>query len=264
MEEIIKTAQELFKKDRHYTGSIDGIPGPMTMEGLAKYGDIPKSWPTNRRIIGFIQLKAKESGFNPGPLDGIWGPQTESAYDLLKYKLTNGEDQPLWRPDELIFDKPKKWPIQNSPEFHNLFGERGEHNLVSVDIPFRMHVCWEPYSLVTRIRCHRKVADSMSNVLTKVKEIYGEDEIKRLRLNLFGGCFNNRQMRQGNSWSMHAWGIALDFDPARNPLRAGRETSTFSRPEYEAWWRCWEEEGWVSLGRSFNFDWMHVQAARFF
>ena len=24
----------------------------------------------------------------------------------------------------------------------------------------------------------------------------------------------------------------------------------------------WEEEGWISLGRARDFDWMHVQAAR--
>jgi len=30
----------------------------------------------------------------------------------------------------------------------------------------------------------------------------------------------------------------------------------------EAFWKAWEEEGWLSLGRSRNFDWMHVQACR--
>lgn len=27
-------------------------------------------------------------------------------------------------------------------------------------------------------------------------------------------------------------------------------------------WKCWEEEGWVSLGRQRNYDRMHVQAAK--
>ena len=36
----------------------------------------------------------------------------------------------------------------------------------------------------------------------------------------------------------------------------------FARPEYNMWWKLWEEEGWVSLERQRNFDWMHVQAAR--
>lgn len=70
-------------------------------------------------------------------------------------------------------------------------------------------------------------------------------------------------MRGGGKWSMHAWGIAIDYDPERNQLTWGRERAAFSRPEYAA---CGGVSGrkreWVSLGRSKNYDWMHVQAAR--
>ncbi|MCF8078467.1 MAG: hypothetical protein K9K88_04215 [Desulfobacterales bacterium] len=45
-------------------------------------------------------------------------------------------------------------------------------------------------------------------------------------------------------------------------LKWGRDRAHFARTEYDAWWRLWEEEGWVSLGRQRNFDWMHVQAAQ--
>ena len=34
------------------------------------------------------------------------------------------------------------------------------------------------------------------------------------------------------------------------------------RREAEDWWRIWEEQGWTSLGRVRNFDWMHVQATK--
>ncbi len=78
----------------------------------------------------------------------------------------------------------------------------------------------------------------------------------------FGGSLNVRRIRGGKSWSMHSWGIAIDFDPANNQLRWGRDRARFAKPEYEAFWAAWEEEGWVSLGRTRNFDWMHVQAAR--
>jgi len=61
---------------------------------------------------------------------------------------------------------------------------------------------------------------------------------------------------------MHAWGVALDFDPNRNQLNWGRDRASFSHPDYDNWWKCWEEEGWISLGRKRNFDWMHIQAAR--
>jgi len=69
-------------------------------------------------------------------------------------------------------------------------------------------------------------------------------------------------MRGGNSWSMHSWGIAIDFDASRNQLRWGREKAVLAKPVYDAWWKAWEDEGWVSLGQERNYDWMHVQAAR--
>ena len=68
-------------------------------------------------------------------------------------------------------------------------------------------------------------------------------------------------MRGGSAWSVHTWGAALDFDPENNQLRWNRSRARFARPEYERWWRFWEEEGFVSLGRARDFDWMHVQAA---
>ena len=106
------------------------------------------------------------------------------------------------------------------------------------------------------------MSDSLGRVLAVVLDHYGLDEIKRLRLDLWGGCLNVRKMRGGDRYSMHSWGIALDYDPERNRLKWGRDKASFAKPEYDPWWEAWEQEGWVSLGRQRNFDWMHVQAAK--
>ncbi|WP_300804485.1 M15 family metallopeptidase, partial [uncultured Akkermansia sp.] len=66
----------------------------------------------------------------------------------------------------------------------------------------------------------------------------------------------------GKSKSMHAWGIALDFDPVRNSYSCKAPHAGLSRPECEEWWRIWEAHGAVSLGRERNYDWMHLQFAR--
>ena len=87
-------------------------------------------------------------------------------------------------------------------------------------------------------------------------------EIHRLRLDVWGGCLNVRKMRGGTRNSMHSWGIALDYDPQNNQLKWGSDRATFAQPDYNKWWEFWEEEGWVSLGRTRNYDWMHVQAAK--
>ena len=91
---------------------------------------------------------------------------------------------------------------------------------------------------------------------------YGESKIRELRLDLYGGSFVKRKKRGGSTWSTHAWGIAVDFDPDKNQLQWGRDRAYFARPEYNDWWACWEAEGWVSLGKVANYDWMHIQAAR--
>jgi hypothetical protein len=61
---------------------------------------------------------------------------------------------------------------------------------------------------------------------------------------------------------MHAWSIAIDFDPARNQLSWSHTRARLAKPDAVKFWEFWESEGWVSLGRAKDYDWMHIQAAR--
>ena len=125
-----------------------------------------------------------------------------------------------------------------------------------------MKIAWNKTQKIKRFSCHERVADSVGRILKRTHEHYGDKKISELGLDLFGGCLNVRKMRGGSKWSTHAWGIAIDWDPERNQLRWNDEKANFARPIYEEWWRIWEDEGWVSLGRQRNFDWMHIQAAK--
>jgi hypothetical protein len=150
------------------------------------------------------------------------------------------------------------WPTQR--DVWKYYGRVGENQvLVTPPYPFTLYDDGKP---VKRISLHKKVAPSALRVLERVREEYGLEAIKELHLDRYFGSLNVRKMRGGRSYSMHSWGIAIDFDANRNQLRWGRDRAAFAKPAYNAWWKAWEDEGWVSLGRKSNYDWMHVQAAR--
>ena len=263
--EIIKIAQRYLTLKQLNPGTIDGIAGNKTYAALNKLTDLPKTWAPERKIIGVIQLYAKQEGEDPGAIDGLWGTRTQNAYERLRYKLLYGEQPPPWRPEDRQPTNPNNWPMQTQSELTAFYGQAkptGNPNLVSFAVPYPMVLAWDTTKVVTKITAHKKVKDSILRVLNKTLQHYGPAEIKRLRLDYFGGCFNYRTVRGGTSLSTHSWGIALDFDPINNQLRWGRDRATFARPEYNKWWEFWEEEGWVSLGRERNYDWMHVQAAK--
>jgi len=263
MKERIKFVQQSLLKKKYKIGAADGIIGKKTRGALSKIKGIPTEWADSKKIVAYIQLLAQENGINSGVIDGLWGSQTQFAYDSLKYLIKHGEKEKTWRPEEIkVKDKnPNKWPKQTQSELTKFFGKVGT-NQVYVELPYPHRLAWDKDTVVTRTKCNKKVHDSIKRVLTKVLKHYGIDEIKRLGLDLFGGCFNVRKKRGGTTYSTHSWGIALDYDPTNNRLKWGRDRATFAKPEYDQWWKYWEDEGWVSLGRARNFDWMHVQSAK--
>jgi hypothetical protein len=244
-------------------GPADGAIGPLTLAALNRIGKLPGDWPLNRKAVGFIQILARENDLDPGPLDGYWGHLTDYAFECLVKKLGSGGEAPLlWRPEDLPDLNPNGWPAQ-SPQENLLrsYGEVGKHQ-TRIQLPYPHRLAWDKKSTVHSFSCHEKVHDSLLRILNRVLDHYGPEEITRLRLDLWGGCLNVRTMRGGSQYSLHSWGIAVDYDPDHNGLNMGRDRASLAHPEYDPWWRLWEEEGWLSLGRTRNFDWMHVQAAK--
>lgn len=263
MKKLTKLLQVLLYSDVFYDGAIDGLAGPKTVAAIkAKYPSLDVNWPIKRKIIAALQLYAEENSIPAKPIDGLLGPVSQTAIDEL-IREVNHVDHPLIRPEELMDVNPNHWPKLYTPAFDDFYGPMGdESNLVSLALPYRHYLSWAPNQSISRLRCHKKVAASMERILGKVLATYGLAEIKRLKLDNWGGCYNVRPIRGGTKPSMHSWGIAMDYYPSRNRLRWGADKAVFARPEYGPWWEIWEQEGWVSLGRSRNFDWMHVQAAK--
>ena len=271
----IRIAQRHLKSSGFKPGKIDGDLGPKTEKALDRvlkarrdelhpnHTDAIRNGSRRRKFTAYIQLLATDVGIDAGAIDGFWGPQTDFVFGEIEHLEEHGERRDPFRDLPPADSNPNNWPVQRSAGLTAFYGRPGtESNLVLVDVPYPHRLAWDLSTTVSRVRVHKKVADSLDRVLNRVVADYGLGQIKNLRLDHYGGSYNKRRMRGGTSWSTHAWGIALDYDPANNRLRWGRDRATFAHPEYEAWWNAWEEEGWLSLGRARNFDWMHVQAAR--
>jgi hypothetical protein len=125
-----------------------------------------------------------------------------------------------------------------------------------------MRIAWDLDTKVTRMRCHKMVADAFLNVFKELLAVYGYQRIVELGIDLYGGCFNYRKMRGGSSWSKHAFGIAIDLDPARNTLKETSRTARFARPEYAPMIEIFYKHGFISLGKEQNRDFMHFEIAK--
>ena len=296
-EDKIKVIQQYLKDKKLYSSAIDGDAGSGTMQAVEKllesedsslgYGW--KRWDDDRKLVATIQLMCQTQDIETGEVDGYWGQQTDYAYESYLYWLKNGKLPPLFRDNEeeeesieveteedmrettieaepraaapAIIGSANVWPTSGETALKKYYGEPGS-NLTYLIVPYPHYLAWNTSAKVTRIQCHEKIHDSLDRVLNRVLEHYGEEKIKALRLDLFGGCFNKRKMRGGSRWSLHSWAIALDYDPSHNKLKWGRDKAAFAQSEYEQWWKLWEEEGWTSLGRAKNYDWMHIQATQ--
>lgn len=252
--EKVKIVQELLGI------TADGVFGGQTRKGIRGYYDFPENWGDERLLIGCIQVICMKNDINTGEVDGYWGNKTAGAWSKLLAKCGMAEAKVEVDMNVSVKKGFNNWPRQNYSSMVNYYGPVGK-NQTSLILPYPMVLAWDLDRKVTKMTCHSKVKDSLETILKNVLGHYGLEKIKQLRLDRFGGCLNVRKMRGGSSWSIHSWGAAIDLDPDRNRLRWGRDKAYFARSEYEPFWKIVEAEGWTSLGRKRNYDWMHFQAA---
>jgi len=223
-----------------------------------------REWPPARKHMAVQQLVLLRLGYDPGKIDGLLGPQTAFAYDLFRSRdpeaLATFKDKDAGK-KPIIAPQHSKWPKQSASSMDKYFGHKGT-NQDKLRLPFPMKLSWDKKDTVTEIKLNKKVIESAGRVFEKIASRYDARARVRLGLDLFGGALNVRRMRGGSAWSIHSWGCAIDFDPERNQLRWNSRKATLASPEFEDFWGFWEEEGWLSLGRARDYDWMHVQAAR--
>ena len=150
------------------------------------------------------------------------------------------------------------WPKQDFSSMVAFYGNVGE-NQTKLTLPYPMCLAWDTSKTVNSITCHTKVHDSLEKILADIFALYGNniDEVRKARMDIFGGCLNVRKVRGGTNWSIHSWGTAIDLDPDHNTMTMPRTQATMPIEVIT----IFENEGWVSMGDSRNYDYMHFQAA---
>lgn len=226
----IKKIQEFVKV------TVDGDFGSRTTAAVAKALLVNPTIKSIQKAVG-----VKE--------DGELGPLTINAI-FVKFDLG----------DENFKNVITKWPNQNYASMVKFYGDVGE-NQTTLILPYKMYLAWDTDSTIHKISCHEKVHDPLKRIFENTLNHYGLDKIKELKLDCFGGCLNVRKMRGGSSWSIHSWGAAIDLDPDRNQLKWGKNKANLAKPEYEPFWKIVEGEGAISLGKTRDIDWMHIQFA---
>lgn len=151
------------------------------------------------------------------------------------------------------------WPSPDERSMTAFYGEPGDaRKLVTIQLPYAMRLAWKTSVVVTRTTCHRLVAESLQGVFETVLEHYGDvGAVREARMDLYGGCVNVRRQRGGKAWSTHAWGVAVDLDPAKNRNLSPWPTAATMPLEVI---EIFEAAGWKSGARAWGRDAMHFQA----
>jgi hypothetical protein len=251
---------------------VDGVIGPVSQQVFRILTSGQGIRGADRLVAGIFQ-KASGGGLKT---DFFWGPQTEAVAELI-FMGQDGRTLPT-RPDEEPDAKPKKrgqiaqafdklkkpkqpkvkcWKPTDRENLDH-YGQPGSGQELFT-LPYACRLSWDHGTTVRRASMHRLVGPRAQMALEQVAREYTADDRRDLGLDLFGGCLNVRKKRGGSTWSMHAFGAALDWDPDRNPLRATGHTASFATAFYKPWLQAWTDAGFMSLGSCYDFDWMHFQ-----
>ena len=270
--------------------TVDGDIGPKTLQAIcAKIGVTYSS-----HKITTIKVIQKEVGV---AADGIIGPKTldaiivriegvkkPSIVETLKSywqkwfgskdKETVEKAKEQMTPDELIIyytNKPVTFSKVNySVELvkqasvrsgKSCFGKAGdESNLVNVSVPSNYPLKYEGKRVKT-IRIHKLIAERLAAALNDIINHYGDDiETVAPGACVYDGSFNFRKTTGTSSYSIHSWGIAIDFDAAKNTMKMSAPQARLSQNVYKPFMDILEHHGFMSLGRRGNYDWQHFQA----
>lgn len=187
------------------------------------------------------QIKKMQAAIGVTP-DGFWGPKSQAACRAYLRAL---------------MPKDNPWPSPNQTSLRAFYGAPGdESQLVRIEFPYPMLYDGKR---VTRTRVHKACAASLLRVLTTIRDLLPQHAHIEDEANDFGGVFNARPKRGGTSWSVHAWGAAIDLDADDNTFRDSWPMKADMPLEIMV---EFAREGWISAGAFWGYDAMHFQATK--
>jgi len=188
-----------------------------------------------------MQKRIHEAGF-PLVVDGFWGPKSQAACRAYLRSL-----MPSLNP----------WPAQDQASLRAFYGEPGdEGNLVMIEFPYEIKYDGK---IVTRTRVHKKCAASLLRVLCAIRSRMEAVPDIAPEATDYCGVFYFRAKRGGTSWSLHAWGAAIDLDADDNTFRDTWPVVADMPLEIM---EEFAREGWTSAAAFWGYDAMHFQATK--
>ena len=233
--------------------TMDGIAGLRPGEAFVVGGKVlPKRY---EGLVGFIITQIEHSI----DTDNRWETDIKTRMFMLPEVYTGDVTlDKLDPPNESKSSSRTDSKIQQN--LKAAYGEPGrEDSLTRITVPqgYNLTYLGKP---VKTIRIHKDVSSNLLSALKEVQTAYGNEKIKDLRINIYQGSYNDRNKRNGNTKSTHAWGIALDFDADNNKLKWKKDKASFARPEYKEFLAIFKKHGFYNLGTEKNYDYMHFQA----
>ena len=186
--------------------------------------------------IGALQRRV---GAEP---DGFWGPRSIAACRAHLHAL---------------MPHPSPWPLQSQSALLAFYGSPGnENNLDKITFPF---ATFYQGKQVLSTRVHEDCAHSLMRILEDIQSRHGDNMAIMRIASDYAGVYNFRNKRGGNTYSLHAYGAAIDIAPATNgfkdswPVRSNMPLEIIE---------CFYREGWISGAAEWGYDAMHFQATQ--
>ncbi len=246
-----KKIQQFLNVAGGYALVVDGVFGLKSYTAgreFLSHSLYTATWSDERTYIALSQMFLNATIGAGLLVDGLAGPMTLAA--IARYEALSVKPVPIL------------WPRQADVPAY--FGPITLENQSYAAVPYPMYAEYSRASstFVSRILCHRLVKPAVERILKRTLAYYGQDKIRRYNLDIFSGCRVIRKITGGVGYSMHSWGIALDFDAAHNEFSESRATANFAEPRYQQFIDFWYDEGAINLGRERNYDFMHFQFSR--